>query len=320
MITPNTSPAVFAPLAGEVLSGLRANPKNLPPKLFYDEEGSRLFEQITELPEYYLTRSERSIFEKYAADIVSQAGSNLTLVELGAGSASKTRLLVETLARRQLRVGFYPVDVSSSALQQAVTTLNGHIRNLRVHPIVADYSRHMPLLNVPGRKLVLFIGSTIGNFELDEAVRFLLRVRAALRPEDALLVGFDMVKSAARLHAAYNDTQGVTAEFNRNVLARINRELGGQFDLQRFAHVAFWNPKMSRIEMHLESLERQRIWVRDLSMAFDFSAGERIHTENSYKFTPSSIASLLRQAGFDVEKVWMDRNHWFSAVLARRIG
>jgi L-histidine Nalpha-methyltransferase len=317
MISSRLPASVLTPLAEEVLEGLSATPKHLPPKLFYDAQGSRLFEQITELPEYYLTRTERGIFQEYAAEIVEQAGSNLTLIELGAGSASKTRILVETLARRQLRVRFYPVDVSASALKHAVASLNGHIKNLRVHPIVADYSRQVPLLKAPGRRLALFIGSTIGNFEPDEAVRFLASIRASLRSGDALLLGFDMAKSPKVLHAAYNDTKGVTAKFNKNVLARINRELGGEFDLQAFQHVAFWNPQMSRIEMHLESRIAQKVWIRDLGMAFDFSAGERIHTENSYKFTPSSIADMLRLSGFKREKTWSDSQRWFSTVMGR---
>lgn len=318
MTISNISAVAFSPLAEEVLSGLSLAPKRLPPKLFYDEHGSHLFEQITELPEYYVTRTERAIFEEYATQIVSQAGSNLTLVELGAGSASKTRLLVEALARRQLLVSFYPVDVSASALKAAVSTLNGHIRNLRVHPIVSDYSKHMPLLSLPGQKLVLFIGSTIGNFETEEAIHFLQRIHDSLRPGDALLLGFDMVKSPKRLYAAYNDAQGVTADFNKNVLARINRELGGQFDLEAFRHVALWNPGMSRIEMHLESCVEQKVWIRDLGKVFGFAEGERIHTENSYKFTPASIANLLRQGGFDVERSWTDSHRWFSTVLGRR--
>lgn len=317
MISSRLPASVVAPLAEEVVEGLSAIPKRLPPKLFYDAQGSRLFDQITELPEYYLTRTERGIFQGYAAEIVAQAGSNLTLIEFGAGSASKTRILVETLARRQLHVRFYPVDVSASALKHAVASLNGHIRNLRVHPIVADYSRQVPLLKAPGRRLALFIGSTIGNFEPDEAVRFLASVHGSLRSGDALLLGFDMAKAPEILHAAYNDAQGVTAEFNKNMLARINRELGGEFDLQTFQHVAFWNPQMSRIEMHLESLVAQKIWVRDLGMTFDFSAGERIHTENSYKFTPSSIADMLHQSGFKLEKTWSDSQGWFSTVMGR---
>lgn len=317
MITPKIAAVSFSSVAEDVLEGLSASPKRLPPKLFYDAHGSHLFEQITELPEYYLTRTERAIFQEYAGAIVGQAGSNLTLIELGAGSASKTRILVETLARRQLRVGFYPVDVSRSALKQAVASLNGHIRNLRVHPIVADYSKHLPLLNVPGRKLVLFIGSTIGNFEPEEAVQFLVQVRSSLGAGDSVLVGFDMVKRAELLHAAYNDAQGITAQFNKNVLLRINRELGGHFDLEAFQHIGFWNPEMSRIEMHLESRFDQKVWIRDLAKAFHFAAGERVHTENSYKFTAASIAKIMRQGGLHLERSWADSNGWFSVVLGR---
>jgi len=317
MITSKIPAVVFTPLAEEVLDGMTASPKRLPPKLFYDARGSKLFEQITELPEYYLTRTERAIFQQFAGEIVEQAGTNLTLIELGAGSASKTRILVQALARKQLRVGFYPVDVSASALKAAVASLNGNIRNLRVHPIVADYSAHVPLLDVPGSKLVLFIGSSIGNFETEEAVQFLMRVRGSLAPGDAVLLGFDMVKNARLLHDAYNDLQGVTAEFNLNVLGRINRELGGHFDLEAFQHVAFWNPKMSRIEMHLESGLRQEVWVRDLGMKFKFAAGERIHTENSYKFTETSIAKMIEHGGLHLERTWTDPEQWFSVVLAR---
>jgi L-histidine Nalpha-methyltransferase len=317
MITSKIPAMAYIPLADEVLQGLSASPKRLAPKLFYDARGSRLFEEITELPEYYLTRTERAIFREQAGSIIEQAGSNLTLIELGAGSASKTRILVEALARRQLRVGFYPVDVSASALQAAVASLNGHIRNLRVHPIITDYSQHLPPLEVAGRKLVLFIGSTIGNLEPGEAEQFLARVHASLAPGDALLVGFDMVKRARLLHAAYNDAQGVTAQFNKNLLLRINRELGGEFGPDAFQHVAFWNPRMSRIEMHLESLRDQKVWIRDLNRSFRFRLGERIHTENSYKYTAKSIAAMMRKGGFRLEKSWTDSNRWFSVVLGR---
>jgi L-histidine Nalpha-methyltransferase len=173
------------------------------------------------------------------------------------------------------------------------------------------------LKDLPGRKLALFLGSTIGNFEPDEAVGFLVRIRHSLAPGDAILIGFDMKKDEATLHAAYNDAQGVTERFNKNVLARINRELGGQFDLSSFAHVAFWNERMSRMEMHLESCIAQQVWVQDLSRAFHFSRGERIHTENSYKFTADFIASLLCRSGLKIEKTWRDPQGWFSEVLAR---
>jgi len=312
-------PAFLAsPIAEVVREGLSAHPKHLPPKLFYDAQGSRLFELITETPEYYPTRTERGILEQNAPAIVTQAGANLTLVEMGAGSASKTRVLIAALLRRQLRLAFYPVDVSSSALRQAVSSLNGDFHGLQVSPIVADYSQHMPQLQaLPGRKLVLFIGSTIGNFEPGEARDFLKRLRRSLSPGDALLLGFDMRKDPGILHAAYNDQQGVTARFNKNVLARINRELGGRFDLSNFDHVAFWNARKSRIEMHLQSAVDQAVWVQDLARCFYFSREERLHTENSYKFSPRTIASLLRRAGLRLEKTWMDPQEWFSVVLAR---
>jgi L-histidine Nalpha-methyltransferase len=309
---------LVSPIAEEVLRGLSARPRRLPPKLFYDDAGSHLFEQITETQEYYLTRTERAILKKYAGEIVRQVGANITLVELGAGSASKTQVLIEALLRGQLRAGFYPVDVSSSALQDALKTLNGHFPRLRVSPIVADYTHRIPDLSVlPGRKLVLFIGSTIGNFEPEEAMAFLKSVHCSLQPGDALLIGFDLIKDAGVLHAAYNDAQGITAAFNKNMLVRINRELGGSFDVDSFEHIALWNRRKSRIEMHLESLYEQTVWVQDLARGFHFEKGERIHTENSYKFNTASIARLLRRSGFKLEKRWTDSQGWFCEALAR---
>src|SRR6476660_10307887 len=318
MMAINKPAILVSPIAEDVLRGLTARPRDLPPKLFYDATGSHLFEQITETPEYYPTRTERAILKMYSGEIVRQAGTNLTLVELGAGSASKTQVLIEALMRRQLRADFYPVDVSSSALQSALATLNGHFPRLRVSPIVADYTHHLPDLKLlPGRKLVLFLGSTIGNFEPDEAESFLKSIRRSLQRGDALLIGFDLIKDADVLDAAYNDAQGVTAAFNKNVLARINRELGGSFDLDSFEHVAFWNRRKSRIEMHLESVYEQTAWVEDLGRGFHFEKGERIHTENSYKFNMASIRRLLRRAGFKLEKSWTDPKGWFCEALAR---
>lgn len=313
------APAVLIdPIAEEVLNGLSAHSKSLPPKLFYDAVGSDLFDQITETPEYYPTRTERVILSKYAAEIVSQAGTNLTLVELGAGSASKTQILIQALLRRQLRADFYPVDVSSSALQGALATLNGHFPRLRVSPIVADYTHRIPDLSaLPGRKLVLFIGSTIGNFEPVEAMAFLQSVHESLAPGDALLIGFDLIKDAGILHAAYNDAQGITAAFNKNILAHINRELGANFDFNSFEHVAFWSKRKSRIEMHLKSTRVQEVLIRDLGRGFHFANGERIHTENSYKFNANSIARLLRRSSFKLEMTWTDPQGWFCEALAR---
>jgi L-histidine Nalpha-methyltransferase len=318
-MTAVNKPAVLvSPIAEEVLRGLSMRPRRLPPKLFYDAEGSRLFDLITETPEYYPTRTERAILAESAGAMVLQAGKNLTLVELGAGSASKTQVLIQALLRRQLRAGFYPVDVSSSALQGALATLNGHFPRLRVTPVVADYTHHLPDLNsIAGRKLVLFLGSTIGNFEPEEAEAFLRNVRRSLQPGDALLIGFDLIKDADVLNAAYNDAQGITARFNKNMLVRINRELGGSFDVDAFEHVALWNRRKSRIEMHLESVYEQTVWVQDLGRGFHFERGERIHTENSYKFSLRSIRQLLRRSGFKLEKSWTDPNGWFCEALGR---
>jgi dimethylhistidine N-methyltransferase len=318
MTAANKPALLVSPIAEEVLRGLTARPRRLPPKLFYDAAGSRLFDEITETPEYYPTRTERAMLQDFAGEMVRQAGKNLTLIELGAGSASKTQLLIQAVLRRQLRAEFYPVDVSSSALQGALTSLNGHFPRLRVMPIVADYTHRLPALSsLAGRKLVLFLGSTIGNFEPEEAETFLKNVRRSLKPGDALLIGFDLIKDAEVLNAAYNDSAGVTARFNKNMLARINHELGGTFDLDAFEHVAFWNKRRSRIEMHLESLYEQTVWIEDLGRGFHFEQGERIHTENSYKFNVPSIRRLLRRAGFKLEKSWRDQKSWFCEALGR---
>jgi len=302
----------------EVLEGLTASPKHLPAKLFYDAVGSQLFEQITELPEYYLTRTERSILERYAADILQQAGSPLTLVELGAGTATKTCVLIEELLQRQSRTLFYPIDVSSSALDEAVRNMSQQFPSLRVNPIVADYTGGVPALSrISGRKLVLYIGSSIGNFEPPQAIRVLRRIRQTLRSGDALLLGADFAKSSKILVPAYDDAQGVTAAFNKNILARLNRELDADFDVDAFQHVALWNRRASRMEIYLESLADQSVFVPAIDLDIKFKAGERMHTENSYKYTEEMIESILREGGFNLEHTWCDRKKWFGVHLAR---
>src|SRR5262249_15565988 len=318
MTATNKASVLVSPIADEVMHGLSMRPRCLPPKLFYDAEGSRLFDEITETQEYYPTRTERSILKEFAGDMVQQTGNNLTLVELGGASASKPQVLIHALLRRQLRADFYPVDVSSSALQGALASLNGHFPRLRVSPVVADYTHHLPdLRQLPGRKLVLFLGSTIGNFEPEAAEEFVRNVRGSLPKGDALLIGFDLIKDPDVLDAAYNDAQGVTARFNKNMLVRINRELGGSFDVDAFAHAAFWNKRKSRVEMHLESQYEQTVWIEDLGRGFHFDQGERIHTENSYKFNDKLIRRMLRRGGFKLEKSWTDPKGWFCEALAR---
>ncbi len=305
-------------IAPDVRDGLSAMPKHLPAKLFYDEVGSRIFEQITELPEYYLTRTERSILESFAGEILEQAGPSLTLVELGAGTATKTCILIEKLLQMQNRTLFYPIDVSPSALDEAMRQLGQQFPALRVSPIVADYTGGVPALSrITGRKLVLYIGSSIGNFEPDEAVRVLRRIRRTLRSGDALLLGADFAKSPKILLPAYDDSQGVTASFNKNILARLNRELDADFALDAFRHVALWNRRCSRMEIYLESMVRQAAFLPPLDMDVSFEAGERIHTENSYKYTDPMIESILKESGFAPEHTWCDRKKWFGVHLAR---
>src|SRR6185369_10792617 len=231
-------------IVGDVFEGLTKTPKSLPPRLFYDAAGSALFEEITRLPEYYLTRTESALLRRYSGKIVERVGPNVSVIELGAGTAAKTGTILKSLSQRQLRVNYYPVDISSSALQVAVESLNGSYPQVRVHPVATNYVADSEFLeSVSGRKLVLYLGSSIGNFEPEEATELLRRMRAHMAVGDSLLLGTDLVKDLSILLPAYDDVQGVTARFNKNILARINRELGGNFDLDLFRHVALWNPE-----------------------------------------------------------------------------
>ena len=305
----------------EVFRGLTSSPKTLSPWLFYDAEGSRLFEQITELPEYYVTRTERAIFAAHADAILELAAEGLSeplaAIELGAGTASKTGLLLEAAVRRQGSVDYYAIDVSESALDEAKEHLERELEGVHVHTRVADYTEGLGQIDADGaRKLVLYIGSSIGNFEPRDAGALLTDVRRQLAPGDRLLLGADLIKDCALLEAAYDDEAGVTAAFNKNVLTRINHELGADFDLDAFAHRAVWNASQCRIEMHLESLQRQQVRVPLLDLDLTFAHGETIHTENSYKFTDDSVFRLLEAAGFSLLREWKDSQGWFGVYLA----
>jgi dimethylhistidine N-methyltransferase len=317
--------------AREVFHGLTSRPKQLPPKLFYDAAGSALFEQITELPEYYLTAIEQSIFERYAADMVRAAGAASTIIELGAGTAKKTMLVLraaltlhdsgEAGARGLGAVRFIPVDVSTFALEAAQRRVHTELPQIAVQPLALDYTGHSPALcQLPGRKLVLYIGSSIGNFEPMAACALLRRLRSWLSPEDSLLLGTDMRKPADVLLPAYDDAAGVTAQFNLNVLTRINREFDADFDLDRFEHRVIWNERDSRIEMHLMSRTHQFVNIRALDVSIPFVSGETIHTENSYKFTPPMIESIASNGGFRIEQSWSDERKWFTVSLLRAGG
>jgi len=308
-------------VASAVREGLAGRPKRLPPWLFYDQAGSLLFDQITELPEYYLTRTERSILAAHAGAMIAAAadGKRLRLAELGAGSADKTRLLLAAAVERQGGVLYEPVDVSASALEAAKLRIEAEIPGVRVAPRIEDYTQALELepAGAGERRLVLYIGSSIGNFEPREAARLLERLRAGLNPGDALLLGVDLVKEDSILLAAYDDVAGVTAAFNRNLLLRLNRELGANFDPEAFAHRAVWNRAESRIEMHLESLGAQRVRLAALDFEVDFAAGESIHTENSYKYQPGQAEAMLDASGFAPAATWTDARGWFTVCLGR---
>ncbi len=311
-------------VAEAVVEGLSARQKHLPCWLFYDAAGSLLFEKITQLPEYYLTSREHAIFSLHASEMIAAAAGMsqepLSVMELGAGSASKTLILLRTLTARQGETLYLPVDVSEEALRLAQKNIHAALPRVEVQPICSEFT-HQTSLNLPagGRRLALYIGSSIGNFCPEDAVALLRWLRSELQPGDALLLGTDMVKDPEAMLAAYNDDAGITADFNKNVLARLNRELGADFVLNAFEHRAIWNDLESRIEMHLDSKRNQMVQVESLHRTFGFKRGESIHTENCYKFTPASVEDLLLQSGYTLEQTWHDNDHWFGVHLARVI-
>jgi L-histidine N-alpha-methyltransferase len=323
---PVASIQIEEPVASAVREGLTAQPKRLPPWLFYDHTGSLLFDQITELPEYYLTRTERGILSGNARAMIalaSQSNANeprrLRISELGAGSADKTRLLLTAAVEQQGSVLYEPIDVSATALKAARKRIECEIPGVTVAPLHMDYTRGLEL-EPPGigeRRLVLYIGSSIGNFEPVEALLLLQRVRDGLNPGDGLLLGVDLVKDEATLLAAYDDAAGVTAAFNLNILVRLNRELAANFDPEAFEHRAVWNCAQSRIEMHLVSRAAQRVHLAALDLHLDFAAGESIHTENSYKYKSGQAEAMLTEAGFAPAATWTDACGWFAVCMGR---
>jgi L-histidine N-alpha-methyltransferase len=304
--------------AEDVQLGLSSSPKTLPCKLFYDQAGSALFEQITRLPEYYLTRTELEILCDCGAEIADEVRPGVTVVELGSGTATKTTTLLQAFSRRQLRVLYFPVDISPAALTEARERVESECTRVSVRPVVADFSEGFSFLrSIPGRKLVLYLGSSIGNFDPGPAVEMLSQIRSQLVPGDALLLGTDLVKDPSILVPAYHDAQGVTEQFDKNILARLNRELGADFDLNFFRHIASWNPKESRMEISLESLRPQTVDLGLLNLRVRFANGERIHTESSYKYTMPMVREMLEQSGFSLDATWFDRRTWFALHLAR---
>jgi L-histidine N-alpha-methyltransferase len=297
----------------DVLRGLSRPQKLLPCKYFYDERGSQLFEAICRTPEYYPTRTELAIMRRHAAEMAGLLGARRVVVELGSGSGWKTRLLLRHLPRP---AAYVPVDVSSECLMRFAAELRGEFPDVEVAPVAADFTRHFEVPDAPfpdDRRAVYFPGSTIGNFETDEARRLLARMAELCGPDGALLIGIDLVKALDVLEAAYNDRQGVTAAFNLNLLQRINRELGADFDLSSFRHRAFYDEALGRIEMHLVSTRPQTVRVG--GRAFRFEAGETIHTENSHKYAVAGFASLAGAAGWRLGRTWTDADALFAVQL-----
>jgi len=297
--------------------GLTSMPPWLPPKYFYDARGSELFDKITSLPEYYPTRTERSILRKWAPDIARVANAEV-LLELGSGSSEKTGWLLDAMEGAGNLHAYVPVDVSPGALAGAVAALARTRPDLPVSPVVADFERHLAELPRPGRRLVAFLGSTIGNFTTHERARFLSSLARALEPGESVLIGLDLVKDPTRLVAAYDDAYGVTAEFNRNVLHVLNRELEADFDVEAFQHRAVWDPVNEWIEMRLRASRAMRVSVPALDLMLDFAAGDEIRTEISSKFRRSGVAAELSAAGLNPVGWWSDPADDFALALATR--
>jgi L-histidine N-alpha-methyltransferase len=310
-------------LAADVRAGLGATPKTLPPKWFYDDRGSELFDEITRLPEYYPTRRERSILDARGAEIAARTGAD-TLVELGSGTSEKTRLLLDALTGRNTGAGtltrFVPFDVSEQTLRDAATAVATEYPGVTVHAVVGDFEHHLDRIPAPttagARRLVAFLGGTIGNLTPEMRAEFLADLAGGLGSGDALLLGTDLVKDTGRLVAAYDDAAGVTAEFNRNVLHVLNRELHADFAVDAFAHVARWDPEHEWIEMRLRADGPQIVQVRDLDLVVTFADGEEMRTEISSKFRRDTVASELDAAGFTLDQWWTDPDGDFALSLA----
>jgi L-histidine Nalpha-methyltransferase len=313
--------------AREVELGLTSTPKRLPCRYLYDQQGSCLFEEICALPEYYLTRTERRILQEHADEIAALFPEETTLVELGSGSAAKTRLLIEAFLRRRragrfARLRYVPIDISPTVLEESSVALLEAYPRLEIVAVAAEYQEGLVRLQeeIYRPKLILWLGSNVGNLDRPEAMRFLGIIRRTMTAWDRLLIGIDMRKARDVLDAAYDDPRGVTARFNLNLLARINRELGGQFDLSGFRHRAVYNEPRGRVEIYLDSLQAQRVRIEQLDLDVSFASGESIHTENSYKYSREEIAELAEAADLEVQRQWFDAEHRFSVSLMAASG
>ncbi len=308
----------YATLAADVRRGLLAPQKAMPPKYFYDARGAQLFDTICDLPEYYLTRMEHALLQQFADEIVAITNPS-HLVEFGSGASRKTRLLLDAIQRGGGNVCYVPIDVSDDMLRRSARALLREYPGLRIHAVVGDYDHHLDRIPPGHQRLVAFLGSTIGNLTRAATARFLARVRRQLAPGEAFLLGVDLLKPIEVLERAYNDTAGVTAEFNRNVLRVINQRLDADFDLDRFEHLALFNQEQSQIEMHLRARTTHSVSIRALGLTVPFSAGETIHTEISRKFTRAEVDAMLTAAGYELTRWYAAPNDYFGLALARVI-
>jgi L-histidine N-alpha-methyltransferase len=311
--------------AKEVKNGLGRKKKKLNPKFFYDKRGSELFEQICVQPEYYLTITEyKIIIENINSLLKYYENKDICIIELGSGSSKKTKVLLNYFLKKQDgNLHYFPIDISQEMLYKSSLKLQSDLPQIINHPIASDYFEGISTVtkfidsqhNIPNKKLMLFLGSSLGNFEPKGAITFLSKIRENIKKEDSLLIGFDLQKKKNILEAAYNDLEGITAKFNLNILERINKELNGEFDLENFEHLAYYNQVKNRIEMHLLSKVKQKVKVNKLNQLFDFEKGETILTENSYKYTLKSIEQLANKSNLRVERNFLDKNEWFNLAL-----
>jgi dimethylhistidine N-methyltransferase len=320
LLNPNELDQAELEAAQEVITGLSNTPKYLPPRYFYDDRGSQLFEQICNLPEYYLTRTEAAILQNYAGAIAQLTGP-CEIVELGSGSSTKTRTLLKAYESQGYVLRYMPIDISAGILEHSAQTLLVDYPTLAVHGLVSTYQLALERLepsSLPSR-MICFIGSTLGNLAPEECDRFLDQVKAALQPGEYFLLGIDLQKPQSILEAAYNDTQGVTAEFNLNMLRHLNRKFDGSFDLVQFEHWSFYNNSLHQIEMHLKSLSAQTVELKALNLTVEFQLGETILSEISRKFDLNTMQQSLQTRGLIPVQTWTDPNHWFGLVLCQSL-
>ena len=302
--------------AEEISSSLSQDRKSLHPKFFYDKKGSQLFEKICSLPEYYLARTEIKILKKLGKDLKNHLESNVRLVELGSGSSKKTRLILDVLSSIQDRVEYFPIDISD-IIKKSSKELHQLYSNLQITGIIDTYENALEFISHYDDKqnLIAFLGSSFGNFEQDEGIQFLHKVNSVMKKNDLFLIGLDLVKEKSILEKAYDDSQGITAQFNLNVLERINGELDANFDLKNFSHLALYNDKKQRIEMYLHSTKKQTVQITKTNLSLQLEKGELIHTENSHKYTIPQIQDMLEKTGFKIKQIWQDDKNHYAMVL-----